>query len=562
MPKIKAKKAGDFSDEIYAYALANSLEHGSARAGAILPKLFRHGLNKERIKTVMPVIEEIVSLVNAMSENDRRAKFGDFEKYMAEVDKKGESKGLPELKKFRGKPVFRMAPFPSGALHIGNMKTYLLNAMYAEKYGGKIVLVIDDTIGSEEKRIVLEAYSLIPEAFDFLGVKYEKPIVYKSDRLEIYYKYAEKLIRKGKAYVCTCPRDEMRENRAKGIACECRSYKSSEQMKRWKEMFSMEEGSAVLRIKTNIKHKNPAFRDRVLFRISDREHVRVMDKYCVWPLLEFSWAIDDHLLKITHVIRGKELMIEGEMQKYIWDIFGWKSPEMIYTGLIKLEGLSGKLSKSKSQKEVYSGKFEGWDDPRTWSVQSLARRGILASSLREFTEKIGLNQKEITVPIDDLYAINRRKIDADANRYAFIENPVKVTVDKELPKYVEVKLHPEKSETQRIMIGSELFVTKKDFEDFKKKDVRLMHLFNVQLGRKSKFVSEENSPKIRKINWVSKGHKARVLMPSGVWVSGLVEANVSKLDVGSMIQFERFGFCRFDGRNRFTKELEFWYGHD
>jgi glutamyl-tRNA synthetase len=562
MPKIKSKKAGDFSDEIYAYALANSLEHGSARAGAILPKLFRHGLNKERIKTVMPVIVEIVSLVNAMSEDDRKKKFGDFEKYMAEIDKKGESKGLPELAKFRGKPVFRMAPFPSGALHIGNMKTYLLNAMYAEKYGGKIILVIDDTIGSEEKQIVFEAYSLIPEAFDFLGVKYEKPIVYKSDRLEIYYKYAESLIRKGKAYVCNCPRDEMRENRAKGIACKCRGFSDKDQMVRWKEMFEMKEGDAVLRIKTDIKHKNPAFRDRVLFRISEREHTRVKDKYRVWPLLEFSWAIDDHLLKITHAIRGKELMMEGEMQKYIWDIFGWKGPEMIYTGLIKLEGLSGKLSKSKSQKEVYSGKFEGWDDPRTWSVQSLKRRGILASSLREFVEKIGLNQKEITVPIDDLYAINRRKIDGSANRYAFIENPVCVKVDRELPKYVEVKLHPEKSEKQRIMVGNELFITKKDFEDFKKKDVRLMHLFNVQLGKKSKFISEENNPKIRKINWVSKGRKARVLMPSGVWVSGLVEANVSKLEEGDVIQFERFGFCRFDGRNRFTKELEFWYGHD
>ncbi len=551
----------DFSNEIMAYALANALEYGSAKSDVILPKLFKHGLKKEQIKDFISVIEEIVKLVNAMPKDEKEKKFGDFEKYLAEKELH-EDKGLPELKKISKKMVFRLAPFPSGALHIGNMKTYLLNALYAEKYKGKIILVIDDTIGSKEKAIVLEAYSLIPEAFDFLKVKYEKPIIYKSDRLEIYYKYAEKIIEKGKAYVCSCPQELMRENRAKGIPCACRMLKPKEQLARWKKMFSMKEGEAVLRLKTDIKHKNPAFRDRVLFRISDREHVRVKDKYRVWPLLEFSWAIDDYLLKITHAIRGKELMMEGEMQKYIWDIFGWKGPEFIYTGLIKLEGIGGKLSKSKSQEEVYSGKFEGWEDPRTWSVQSLAKRGILAESLREFVEKIGLNQKEIVVPIDDLYAINRRKIDAIANRYSFVENPVKIILDKKLPKEIKVKIHPEKKSLKTISLGDELFVTKKDFEDFKKKPVRLMHLFNVELDKNAKFISEENNSKIRKINWVSKGHKIKVLMPNGVWINGLAEEAINKLKVGEIIQFERFGFCKYNGKNRFDGEQEFWYTHD
>src|SRR3989344_4532710 len=513
----------DFSNEIMAYALANALEYGSAKSDVILPKLFKHGLKKEQIKDFISVIEEIVKLVNAMPKDEKEKKFGDFEKYLAEKELH-EDKGLPELKKISKKMVFRLAPFPSGALHIGNMKTYLLNALYAEKYKGKIILVIDDTIGSKEKAIVLEAYSLIPEAFDFLKVKYEKPIIYKSDRLEIYYKYAEKIIGKGKAYVCTCPQELMRENRAKGIPCVCRMLKTKEQLARWKKMFSMKEGEAVLRLKTDIKHKNPAFRDRVLFRISDREHVRVKDKYRVWPLLEFSWAIDDYLLKITHAIRGKELMMEGEMQKYIWDIFGWKGPEFIYTGLIKLEGIGGKLSKSKSQGEVYSGKFDGWEDPRTWSVQSLAKRGILAESLREFVEKIGL--------------------------------------DKKLPKEIKVKLHPEKKSLKTIYLGDELFVTKKDFEDFKKKPVRLMHLFNVQLDKNAKFISEDNDPKIRKINWVSKGHKIKVLMPTGIWINGLAEEATNKLKDGEIVQFERFGFCKYHGKNRFNGEQEFWYTHD
>ena len=112
------------------------------------------------------------------------------------------------------------------------------------------------------------------------------------------------------------------------------------------------------------------------------------------------------------------------------------------------------------------------------------------------------------------------------------------------------------------MVGTELYVTKKDFEDFKGKEVRLMHLFNVKLDKNSKFTSEENNPKIRKINWVSKGHEARVLLPSGVWINGLVDFNVTKLKVGSIIQFERFGFVRYDGKNKHDNIQEFWYTHD
>ena len=95
--------------------------------------------------------------------------------------------------------VLRLAPYPSGALHIGNAKTYLLNALYSEKYKGRLILVIDDTIGTREKRVLKEAYDLIEDAFRWLKVKYRKPVIYKSDRLKIYYEYAEKLIEKGHA---------------------------------------------------------------------------------------------------------------------------------------------------------------------------------------------------------------------------------------------------------------------------------------------------------------------------------------------------------------------------
>ncbi len=561
-----AKDTGDISDkyinEIYAYALENALIHGKAIEGGVLPKLFQHGLKKEEISKIMPKIKEIVSKVNSINLKDKEKLFESYKKFLKEkAEKEKGLKDLPNAKK--GKMVFRLAPFPSGSLHIGNTKTYLLNALYAEKYKGKIILMIDDTIGSEEKQIAIEAYALIPEAFKWLEVKYKKPILYKSDRLGIYYKYAEEIIKKGKAYVCSCSQEILRDKRARGIECSCRQMDVETQLKRWKEMFKAKQGDYILRLKTSMQDPNPAFRDRVLFRISDRTHPRTGKKYRVWPLLEFSWAVDDHLLGITHIIRGKELMMEGEMQKFIWDIFGWEHVEMIYTGLIKLEGIEGKLSKSKAQKEVRSGEYFGWDDPRTWSVQSLKRRGILAESIREFVEEIGLNQNDISVPIDALYSINRKKLDLKADRYFFVENPVKISIEN-MPKKSEiyVKVHPEKSKMKKVKIGKEIFVSMKDFVKFKGNEVRLMHLYNILLDMKAKFTSEENKQSTQKIHWVSNGIKTKIMMPDGIYAKGLAEDNIKKLKTGEVIQFERFGFCRFDNFNKRTKEYEFWFAHN
>ena len=562
------KKPKSFTNEIYAYSLENSIVYGKAIPGSVLPKLFQHGLKKEQIKDIMLEVNKIVSEVNKISGSEKLKLFENYKKYLK--DKKEQEKGLKDLQNHGKGMVFRLAPFPSGTLHIGNTKTYMLNALYAEKYGGKILLVIDDTIGSEEKQIIKEAYKMIPEAFKWLKVKFEKPIYYKSNRLKIYYKYAEELIEKEKAYVCGCNQEELRDNRVNMKECACRQFPVKIQRERWKLMFKSNPGQYTLRLKTNMQHPNPAFRDRVLCRISDRKHPRVGNKYKVWPMLEFSWAIDDHLLGVTHIIRGKELMIEGEMQKYIWDVFKWKHPELIYVGLVKLSGVEGKLSKSKAQHEVKSGEFTGWDDPRTWSVQSLKRRGILSESIREFVEEIGLNQNDINVPIDFLYSINRKKLDSKANRYFFVEDAVKISV-KNSPKInlVNVKLHPEKDKLKKLKVGKNIFISLKDFNKFNGKEVRLMHLFNIKLGKETEFSSLENKPNIPKVHWVSDDNvKVKIRMPNGLYVSGFAENHVRNLKKGEIIQFERFGFCRYDSSHLSAnikhkeKEYEFWFAHD
>ncbi len=552
----------DFSQEIKAYAFKNALEFGKADAGRILPKLFQHGLGKGQIKEIMPTIQRIVAEVNKFSVDEVRENFENFKKYVKEHEEK--EKGLPELPgAVKGKVVVRVAPFPSGALHIGNAKTFLLNALYAEKYDGKILLVMDDTIGSVEKPIEPEAYKLIREGFDWLGINYDKKIIYKSDRLEKYYKYGEELIKKDSAYVCHCEADELRRNRALGKECGCRQFAKPIQILRWEEMFKAREGDATLRIKTDMEHPNPAFRDRVLFKISDREHPRVGKKYRVWPTLEMSWAVDDVDLGITHIIRGNDLMIETDMEKYIWDIFGWKHPHVFHTGMVNIEGIGAKISKSKSRAEVKSGEFTGWDDPRTWSLQSLKKRGISPIALRDFAEEFGLNKQDITVPIDALYSINRRLIDLEADRYSFVMEPIKLNI-RDLPKSIKVAtipIHPEKK-GERIIHLNDIFISREDFRKLKGKEIRLLHLFNIKLGDSEGSTSEFDSLALKdipKINWVSENVKADVLMPDGKHLIGITEKSVKDLKVGQVIQFERFGFVCYQGVK--DGEHEFWFAH-
>ena len=126
----------------------------------------------------------------------------------------------------------RLAPFPSGPLHIGNARMVVLNDYYVKKYNGELILVFDDTIGSSEKIVEPDAFDLIPEGLDYLGVDYQKT-VYKSDRLDIFYRYAIDLIKRGDAYVCDCDAEVWRtQHKAKGIACPCRDLPIQENLDR------------------------------------------------------------------------------------------------------------------------------------------------------------------------------------------------------------------------------------------------------------------------------------------------------------------------------------------
>ncbi len=574
------RKINDFDDSLRSkvriLALKNAVLHGGkASIKAVLGALLKENPElRARVRDVLSEVEIIVDDVNRMSLEEQKedlVNHGMSLQNLQEAPKDEAKTSLPPLPNARkGSVVMRMAPFPSGPVHIGNARPFILNDEYVKLYGGKLLLVIDDTIGGGGKEIDPEAYELIPSGLRWLGIEFDN-VIYKSDRLEIYYEYARKLIELDKAYVCECDVDTLRENRRKGVECEHRKRDVEENLELFERMLSgyFREGQASLRIKTDMKHKNPAFRDRVLMRISERVHPRVGKEYRVWPLLEFSWAIDDHLLGITHIIRGKDLMMETMMEKYIWDIFRWEHPVVIHTGLMKIEGI--KLSKSKFQREVRSGVYSGWEDPRTWSLQSLKKRGIQPQAIRNFVLSVGLSQSDITVPIDSLYRENRRLIDPIASRYFFVPNPVLVKIAGCAEQVAEIPMHPDFPEKgkRRISFKGMVYISKSDALRLSKEDiVRLKDLMNIRIIEKAKVMRAEATEqgdlrKIQKIQWVPAEDNitARIVMPDGKLSEGFAETSCLELKANELIQFERFGFCCVDQVDKVNKELVAYYTH-
>jgi glutamyl-tRNA synthetase len=545
-------------------ALENAVAHsGSARVEPIVgrllatdPALRSHAAEVRDV--VAAVVEEVVA--TPVSELvDRLAGLGGPEAARAKepASTGGEFPELPGA--VPGKVVLRLAPFPSGALHIGNARMIFINQYYREKYGGKVLLVFDDTIGSEEKRVETEFFGLIEQ--DLAAARLRPDAVYyKSDRIPNFYPWARRVIDKGGAYVCTCPAELLRENRARGVACAHRTQTHGETVTEWERMLgnAYGPGEAVLRLRTDMADPDPAFRDRVLMRISDLDHPRVGTKYRVWPMLEFSWAVDDVELGITHVLRGKDLVIEDRVQRYIWDLLGITGPSFLHWGILRVR--EAKVSKSKSYREVKSGLFDGWADPRTWSLRSLERRGISMDAIRTFTLSFGMSLSDIEVPAETLYSENRKRIDATTVRRSFVADPVRIDVE-EFPDgigSVELSNHPDRPElgTRTVPTGPSFYLARKDVVAHMGSEVRLKDLLNIELprepalgngGLRARFTSRENK-RIPRLQWVGAdgARPVDLLGIEGEHTAGLGESTLEDAHPGQIFQFERVGFVRVE----------------
>jgi glutamyl-tRNA synthetase len=546
-------------------ALENALAHGGApRAGPIVARLLA---TDPSLRGDAPAVQSVVAAAVAEVEPLARE----------EIERRLDALGGPEPERAKppastmgdlpdlpgavpGKVVLRLAPFPSGGLHIGHARMLFVNQHYLERYQGKLLLVFDDTIGSEEKRVELEFFDLIRADLARAGLTPDATF-YKSDRMETFYAWARRVIDRGGAYVCTCSAELLRANRAAGVDCPERAQSVGETVDGWQRMRDggYAPGAAVLRLRTDLHDPDPAFRDRVLFRLSDVEHPRVGRRYRAWPMLEFSWAVDDVELGVTHVLRGKDLVMEDRMQRFIWELLGVTGPPFLHWGLLRVR--EAKISKSKSYREVKSGVFDGWGDPRTWSLLSLDRRGISTDALRSFALSFGLSLADIEVPAETLYAENRQRIDSTTPRRAFVPDPIRLDVSGYPADLAEVQLpnHPDRPELgqRSVAAGPSFLLPRADVVKSLGGEIRLKDLLNVRLPAAlpadgspiaAEFTSRENR-RLPRLQWVGVAGAVPVdvLGTEGEHTLGVGERALASAAARDLFQFERFGFVRVDG---------------
>jgi glutamyl-tRNA synthetase len=555
---------GELSRRARRLILENAVAHGGEpRAGPIVARLLATDPSlRARAAEVTAVVAETIAAVLSMSPEARATELAALGG--AEVAAVRPTRAVGELPALVGAEpgavVLRMAPFPSGALHIGNARMIFLNDYYRRRYDGKLLLVFDDTVGSEEKRVDAELFGVIEQDLERCGVPVDA-VHYKSDRLLTHYAWAERVIALGATYVCVCPALTLQENRRKGLACPERTQGAGETLDLWRKMLSggFDPGGAVLRLKTDLAEPDPAFRDRVLFRISDLDHPRVGHKWRVWPLLEFSWAVDDIELGVTHVLRGKDLVIEDRMERFVWQLLGLQGPPFVHWGLLRVR--EAKISKSKSYAEVKSGEYDGWADPRSWSLASLVRRGILNESVRAFTMSFGMSLADIEVPAETLYAENRTRIDPIAKRRMFVEDPVPVVVDGFPADLRSVTLpnHPDRPELgeRTVAVDGSFYLPRVDLRAHAGATVRLKDLSNIELPGDvpaegvapvtATYAGRENR-RIPRLQWAGREGAVAVdlLDLDGRHRHGLAEAATRDAAPGEILQFERFGFVRLE----------------
>ena len=565
-------------------ALINAVNHGgNAQAGPVIGKLLAEKPDlKKRVKEIGSIVAEIIEQVNKLHfEEQRRIVENNWPELLVK-EKVEEEKRLPKLPnadRYK-RIVTRFSPNPDCAIHLGSARAIVLCSDYAKMYKGSFILRFEDT-DPRLKRSALMFYEMIREDLAWLDCKPDKEFI-QSDRIPIYYEYAEKLLKEGKAYVCTCKPEAFRKKMLECKACPDRDLPPKTHLVRWHKMLNgtYKEGEAVVRVKTDLNYPNPAVRDWPALRIIDAKkhpHPRVGGRYHVWPLYNLAAGLDDHLMKISHIIRGKEHLTNQVRQEFMYSHMDWKYPETIHYGRMKITGAF--LSKSKILAGMREGMFKSWDDPRLATFAALRRRGIQPEAIKRMIIDVGPKTQDVTLSWDNLYAYNRKLIDPIANRYFFVRDPVRFSV-KDVPHdfvaklplypgnlergYREIAVKPENGQAM-------LNVSSGDFGLFKKGSViRLMELFNVKVKKASKkgveavFHSQSYEDARRLsvplVHWLpfAIGISCEVVMPDASSVKGIAEDECKKLHKDDIVQFERFGFVRIDSVD---KEITAYFAH-
>ncbi len=535
-------------NSIYDIVLKNAFLHsGKADYKAVMNKVMGSfpEARADRESTVT-MIREVIDEVNSKSEEEISKIIA--EKFPEELarEKKLQEHRLPDLENVGEFVVMRMAPSPSGPLHIGHSRMAILNDEYVKRYGGHLILRIEDT---NPKNIDPESYSMIPQDLKFLGVNVTDTVI-QSDRFPIYYEQARILMENGHMYVCSCNPEEFRKLKLQGEACPHRSQKPDENTELFRKMLSDRKfatGKTVV-LKTDLHHPNPSIRDWIAFRVLLQDHPRTGNRYWVYPTMNFSVAVDDHLLGLTHVIRGKDHLNNTDKQRYIFRYNGWKEPEYYHYGLVRIP--DAMLHASEMKAGIRSGKYTGWGDVRLPTILALSRRGYAPETFRRYWVESGMREIDSEFSWDIFNSINREIIDPVASRYFFVPSPVPISINFPDRIVANILLHPGKKDggARRYEFHGKttIYVTNDDSRKFNENEIiRLKDLCNVIWhGGDAEFAGAENTRKdVKIIHWTPENSiPYEVDRPDGTVVKGLLEPLGSEYD--GVAQFERFGYVR------------------
>jgi glutamyl-tRNA synthetase len=564
----------EFGDFVYVEAIKNAVSfNGKANSKAIVGKcIANYPEMKKDMAYYINEINNICNQVNEISFNLQCEKLKeldpDFFENSKNKKKDGEKRdGLPNLEVNDGENVVvRFEPAPSGHLHLGHLFSIVANYEFKKKYGGKFILRFADT---NPDNISLENYQRVIDDVSWICEGKIEEIVYQSDRIDIYYNYIRTLIELKEAYVCSCDSETFKAYTDASEECPHRKQGVDKNLELYEMMIrgDLKDGEAVIRAKADLNNKNPALRSFPLARLNSNKHVRVGNKYHLWPNMNLPVAIDDSLMNLTHVIRGKDHEIGELRQKMLHKALNLKSPKYFHTGRVNFVDME--LSKSKLSEKIEKGEYESWSDPRVPSILSHRKRGYKAEAFRKFILSLGISKRDSKISSKEFYKgldyFNKAIIERESDRLFFVFNPKIVRIsnlDSIEEKEIILPKHPEDKSRgfRKFRVEDSYIIDKLDFQRFKVGEkIRLMHFGNFEV---IDFKNEEMVLKFLSKNYdknldikgnihflPSNSNKALVIMQDNSRLKGFIE-NLDNPNEETPFQFERFGFVKYEGMDK------------
>ncbi len=578
---MKNGREEEFEEFAYMQALENAVNYnGQANPKALVGKCVpKFPFMKDDMSHYMNLLSNICNQVNSLSLTLQIEKLKEinpdfFQKKETKKEEKN-SKLLALEGMENGKVVTRFSPAPSGNLHLGHLYGIVYNYEYAKEFGGKFILRIEDT---NPENIDISNYNSIIDDIKWLTDDNISEIYYQSDRMDIYYKYLRTLIELSKAYVCECKSDVFKAYNDSSEPCPHRDMPKEKQIEMYENFFNdkYKEGEAIIRFKGDLSNKNPALRDFPLARIKIESHARLKNKYTLWPMYNLCSAVDDYLMGISHIIRGKDHEINGFRQDMIKEALGFTKCFYFHYGRIKFIDIE--LSKTKLSELIENKTYSGWDDPRVPSLISYRKRGYKAEAFRNMIITGGMSKRDSKITDEEYHKnlnyFNKQILEKEADRYFFVYNPKTIHIEN-IQSYPEKEIilpkHPDYKDrgNRHFKLENEYMVDGVDFDNISIGDmIRLMHFANFLVEKKEndkiflKYISKDfdRSLKVkRNIHFLPlNSQRAIMVMQDNSHLKGYVE-DLDNIKKNSNVQFERFGFSKYDGKK--DEELIFYFTH-